>query len=76
MKCNDCGESDYEPGFGRADICPTCLDLRGKLFPAMKLGTITLPVFQALQKTLANSHGSGRGARAMREALGLTQPQI
>ncbi len=74
-KCKDCGTPDFVAS-DLGDNCVDCMDLRGQLFPALSAGRITLPEFKALQTTIANSHGSGRGARAMREALGLTQPTI
>ena len=74
-KCKDCGAPNFESS-GRADICIDCIELRGQLFPALDAGRITRGEFLELQRTIANSHGSGRGARAMREALGLVQPEI
>ena len=72
MKCKDCGNSEYEPlENNRGDISPECMALRMQLVPALQAGKITMPAFQALQKTIANSHGSGRGARAMKAALGV-----
>ena len=72
-KCRDCGTPDYKcERSKRADVCDDCWDLRGKLIPAVQAGRISVPEFQALQKTIANSNSSGRGARAMREALGLS----
>ena len=77
MKCSDCGNTDGVPNLkGRADICPTCTDLRMRLVTAMHYGKHSIAEFQELQRTIANSHGSGRGAAAMRRFLGLDGPQI
>jgi hypothetical protein len=75
MRCNDCGKTDYPPSAStRSDVCPDCWELRGQF--VAKISTIPLPQLLACQRKIANSHGSGRGARAMREVLGLDQPQI
>lgn len=74
MKCKDCGKTDYVIGDGRADICPDCLDLRLMIVKMMPM--TDKATFAALQRTIANSNGSGRGAAAMREFLGLDQPEI
>lgn len=77
FKCRDCGTPDYQcERSTRADVCDDCWDLRGQLIPAVQSGKITIPEFQALQKTIANSNSSSRGARAMREALGLNQSEL
>ena len=72
MKCSDCGAINYQVpwGWNRADICPECKELREQVFTAMGAGKVELGTFQKLQKTIANSYGSGRGAQAMRKALG------
>lgn len=71
-KCRDCGTPDYKcERSKRMDVCDECWDLRVQLIPALQAGKISLPEFQALQKKIANSNSSGRGATAMREALGL-----
>lgn len=74
-KCKDCGTPNFTAS-DRADICTDCMGLREQLFTVLNDGRIGLDEFKALQKTIANSHGSGRGARAMREALGMDQPQL
>jgi hypothetical protein len=76
-KCHDCGTPEFQcTKSTRADVCDVCWELRGQLFPALQSGQISMPEFKGLQTTMANSRGSGRGARAMREALGLDQPTI
>jgi hypothetical protein len=76
-KCNDCGTPDFRcTKATRADVCDDCWGLRGQILPALNSGRVTHAELSALQRTMANSRGSGRGARAMREALGLDQPQI
>lgn len=75
MKCNDCGKTDYPPSASaRSDVCGECWDLRGQF--VAKLNTIPAPQLRECQRKIANSRGSGRGAAAMREVLGLDQPQI
>jgi hypothetical protein len=75
MRCNDCGDTNYRPpGEGRADICPACTDLRARLVAALLAEAVGLADFTRTQRALANSRGSGRGARAMRRALGEPQP--
>lgn len=80
FKCRDCGTADFKcersQRSHRPDVCDDCWDLRGQLIPAVQSGKITIPEFQALLKTIANSNSSSRGARAMREALGLNQSEL
>jgi hypothetical protein len=77
MKCKDCGKTDYEAVHGGlVSLCPECWILRGQLIDAVTAGKIAIPEFQKIQRTIANSHGSGRGANAMRHALGLDAPII
>lgn len=71
-KCHDCGTPDFiRTKATRADVCDECWELRGRIIPAFQGGNITNSEFLELQRTMANSRGSGRGARAMRNALGL-----
>lgn len=73
MRCNDCGKTAYENTVcQRADVCDDCFEMRGKLMQCVNAGMIPLVVFQQTQKRIANSHGSGRGLRAMQEALNLS----
>jgi len=71
-KCSDCGEEGRAQSESkRADICDRCWNLRKDMLSAAKNGLITQEVFVKTQKTIANSHGSGRGFRAMINALGI-----
>jgi hypothetical protein len=75
MKCKDCGSTNYiQDGIRLDSICPDCWELRNLLVKAMP--TMDRELFKSVQTAIANSHGSGRGANAMREALGLNQPEI
>jgi len=62
-KCKDCGEAPFEESRLRADICVDCMELRGKLITVMPV--VPVDEFIKCQKTIANSHGSGRGKKAM-----------
>ncbi len=75
MKCNDCGKTDYPLNPDRKhrlDVCDDCWRLRALLISEM--GGIDPKEFQSVQREIATK--SGRGAAAMREVLGLDQPQI
>ena len=66
-RCSDCGSENFSPSTLRADVCVDCADMRLQVVKwAPKASREEL---QGVQKALANSHGSGRGARAMKAFL-------
>ncbi len=73
-KCNDCGAEGFEPSEIRSDICPDCGQLRLDLIAGMKAGNIQLEEFKDIQRALSGRSHSG--AAMMRQALGLTAPEI
>ena len=79
MKCKDCGEIfEYDrTTCALQTICPTCTDLRNKVVEKITTDGVNglySNEFKRLQKTLANSHGSDRGQKAMKKFLGLFSP--
>lgn len=73
-KCKDCGGERKELNSIR--VCGDCWSLRMRFIQKAHAGGIQADEFRKVQRTIANSHGSGRGAAAMRRAIGEDAPVI
>lgn len=68
MRCNDCGELNYEPST-RSDICKACFQLRKDFIAARKRGDISREEFSAVQLTMTGAACEGQAAEMMKALL-------
>ena len=68
MRCNDCGESNYEPST-RSDICTRCFQLRLDFIAARKRGEVSAEEFAQVQQTMSGAACEGQAAEMMRSLL-------
>ena len=68
MRCNDCGESNFEPS-SRADVCKPCFQLRLDFIAARKRGDISPDEFARVQRTMSGAACEGQAAEMMKALL-------
>lgn len=68
MRCNDCGESNYEPST-RTDVCKPCFQLRLDFIAARKRGDVSPEEFARVQRTMSGAACEGQASEMMRALL-------
>lgn len=68
MRCNDCGEANYEPS-ARMDVCKPCFQLRLDFIAARKRGEVSPEEFARVQRTMSGQACEGQAAEMMRAML-------
>ena len=68
MRCNDCGEADYEPST-RSDVCKPCFQLRLDFIAARECGDVSPEEFTRVQRTMSGAACEGQASEMMRALL-------
>lgn len=68
MRCNDCGESAYEPS-SRPDVCKPCFQLRLDFIAARQRGDVSPEQFARVQRTMSGAACEGQASEMMRALL-------